>query len=58
MFENKVIATLDCNIRLNSYDIYLEILFGRMIVFDAFIGSISIIFVLVLIPGHNSQFKF
>ena len=45
--------------RLNSYDIYLEILFARMIVFDEFIGSISITFVLVLlfVIIHNLNSK-
>ena len=41
MFKNKVVVTLDCNIRLNSYDIYLEILFAGMIIFDAFIVSLN-----------------
>ena len=45
--------------RLNSYDISLEILFAGMIVFDKFIGSISITFVLVLlfVIIHNLNSK-
>ena len=60
MFENKVILILDCNNWLNSYDIYLEILFARMIVFNAFIGSISITFVLFLlfVINHNLNSKY
>ena len=59
MFKNKVIVTLDCNIILNSYDIYLEILFARVLVFDAFVGCISIAFVIVLLSviNHNLNSK-